>query len=128
MEPIIGAAAEAGAAADPPTGTLPFTSTLSMSLRNRYLAQTRKMAASLDVTLASGASYSNWRAGSTNVERGDTFSVAWPQNFPALGTLVGVNEFLLTAVDVTPVPFNQPPYPPAGDVHAVSCTVTGFAP
>jgi len=29
---------------------------------------------------------------------------------------------------VTPPPYNQPPYPPAGDTDTASCTVTGIAP
>ncbi len=31
-------------------------------------------------------------------------------------------------VDVTPVPYNQPPYPPAGDSDSSSCTVVANAP
>ena len=32
------------------------------------------------------------------------------------------------AKDVTPAPYNQPPYPPEGDVDSDRCTVTGVAP
>ncbi len=42
--------------------------------------------------------------------------------------LTGDNRFVLIAEDVTPAPYNQPPYPPAGDSAADACTVTGTAP
>ena len=32
------------------------------------------------------------------------------------------------AEDVTPPPYNQPPYPPEGDSDSDSCVVTGVAP
>ncbi len=47
---------------------------------------------------------------------------------PALGSVIGVNLFELVGEDVTPAPFNQPPYPPAGDTATASCMVTGVAP
>jgi hypothetical protein len=37
---------------------------------------------------------------------------------------VGLNEFRLFAADVTPAPYNQPPYPPAGDTDTDGCTIT----
>jgi hypothetical protein len=53
---------------------------------------------------------------------------AWNQNLPALSSLVGDNTFELVAEDVTPSPYNQPPYPPAGDTDTDICTATGIAP
>ena len=47
---------------------------------------------------------------------------------PALGSLVGDNIFTLRAEDVTPAPFNQPPYPAAGDTATAGCVVIGVAP
>ena len=34
----------------------------------------------------------------------------------------------MTVADVTPPPYNLPPYPPAGDTDTAGCTVTGAAP
>ncbi len=59
---------------------------------------------------------------------GESYSVSWNQNLPVLGSLVGINQFQLVAVDVTPAPYNQPPYPSAGDNATASCTVTVSAP
>jgi hypothetical protein len=115
-------------ACQPSAGTLPFATNMRVELVNRYLGQTRRLAGRIDVTIAGGGSYSNWKAGSTNVAAGGSYVAAWNQSLPALGSLVGVNTFTLVAVDVTPSPYNQPPYPAAGDWLSDSCFVTGIAP
>jgi hypothetical protein len=56
------------------------------------------------------------------------FISSWNQNIPNFGILVGDNLFTLVAEDVTPAPYNQPPYLPAGDTDINACTVTGIAP
>ena len=58
----------------------------------------------------------------------ETFATSWMQTLPALGSLVGENVFELHAEDVTPPPYNQPPYPPAGDTDTCTVTVTGMTP
>ena len=86
------------------------------------------MAGRIDVLLAGGGFYASWRAGYTNLGPGESWNAAWNTTIPALGSVIGANSFTLVAVDVTPSPFNQPPYPPAGDTSIASCTVTGIAP
>ncbi len=110
----------------PDMGPLPFSSQITVTLDNLYTGQTRRMAAVIDVTLASGAVYGNWRAGFTNIAAGGEYTTSWNQNFPVLGTLVGLNQFDLLAVDVTPAPYNQPPYPFAGDTSTTLCTILGY--
>jgi plastocyanin len=105
----------------PASGTLPFVTNHAVSLTNNYGGQTRRVAAHVDVTTASGSTFPNWRAGFTNIAAGSTFNTSFAVSLPALGTLVGNNTFAIAAADVTPAPFNQPPYPPAGD------TCTDFA-
>ncbi len=112
----------------PSSGTLPFTTTISAELINLYTGQTRRLAARFDVTLAGGGFFGNWRAGYTNVAAGSSYSTSWNQAIPALGALVGSNLFTLRATDVTPAPYNQPPYPAAGDTDTAQCTVVGNAP
>ncbi len=112
----------------PSSGTLPFTTTISAELINLYTGQTRRLAARFDVSLAGGGYFSNWRAGYTNVAAGSSYSTSWNQAIPALGALVGSNLFTLRATDVTPAPYNQPPYPPAGDSDTAQCTVVGNVP
>lgn len=41
--------------------------------------------------------------------------VSWPLTLPAIFPVLGTNLFELTVEDVTPVPYNQPPYAPSGD-------------
>lgn len=113
---------------NPSSGTLPFTSRFALLLTNLYNGDRRRMAAHIDVTLANGQHYSNWKAGNTVISPGGSYYTAWPQNMQAIPALVGVNSFTLVAEDVTPAPYNQPPYPASGDTDTASCTVEGIAP
>ncbi len=113
---------------NPSSGTVPFTTRFSVLLENLYSGDRRRLAAHLDVTLANGQFYPNWRAGNTIIQAGASYYTTWTQNMPAIPSLVGVNSFTLVAEDVTPAPFNQPPYPASGDTDTASCTVEGIAP
>jgi hypothetical protein len=112
----------------PPSGIVPFATTMTITLSNLYPSQSRRIAARIDVRLASGGMVSNWRAGYTNVPAGTSYVTAWSQAIPASGALIGNNVFELRATDVTPSPYNQPPYPSSGDTAADACTVTADAP
>jgi hypothetical protein len=112
----------------PASGTVPFVTTFSATLTNTSFGLFRRLAGRIDVTTAAGGSYSNWRSGYTNVAAGSSYVTAWSQTIPALGSLLGPNVFRLVVEDVTPAPYNQPPYPAAGDTASDACTVTGIAP
>ncbi len=112
----------------PPSGTVPFVTNMSATLINTYIGQTRRFAAKINFTTGSGQFYPNWRSGWTNVAAGDSYASSWNQTIPALTAVLGSNLFQLVAEDVTPAPYNQPPYPPAGDTDTSSCTVIGIAP
>ncbi len=112
----------------PGSGTVPFPVVFSVELNNTYGGLTRRVAGRLDVTIASGASYSNWRGGYTNLSAGETYQAVWVTQLPAVGSLLGENSFLLTAEDVTPAPYNQPPHQPAGDTDSALAVVTAQAP
>ncbi len=112
----------------PDVGTVPFSTSMSVSLTNLYAGQTRRISGRIDATLANGNFFPSWRAGYTNVAGGESYVSSWVQNIPALGSVIGDNTFMLTAFDVTPAPYNQPPYPPEGDTDTASCTVTALAP
>ncbi len=118
----------AGLTCQPASGTLPFATTMTAVLDNLYAQQVRRIAGRIDLDLAGGQHYSNWRSGWTNIDAGGSYATSWNQALPALGRLVGPNDFRFLAADVTPSPYNQPPYPPAGDTDTASCTVTGIAP
>lgn len=111
----------------PETGVLPFVSQFTVQMTN-LTAENRRAAGRIDLTVAGGTSYGNWRAGWTNLSPGEVFSTVWNQSFPALGSLVGGNVFTLTAEDVTPAPYNQPPFAPSGDTAAAGCTIIAAAP
>jgi len=127
--PCSGAAALIGASlsCSPATGTVPFTTQMTVALDNLYDQQVRRVAARIDISLASGSQFPNWRAGSTNIAAGGSYDAMFPVTIPALGSVIGDNQFELAAEDVTPSPFNQPPYPPSGDTAIDSCTVTAVA-
>ncbi len=112
----------------PSSGTLPFTTQISVSLENRYSGQTRRVAAQINITLANGTAVTNWRRGYANIAAGSSYSTNWNQNIPLALSMVGNNIFRLEAEDVTPAPFNQPPYPPSGDIGADASVLTGIKP
>jgi formylglycine-generating enzyme required for sulfatase activity len=111
----------------PDWGILPFSTQIGVTLANAIEFH-RTVAGRIDVTLASGTYYPSWRAGYTNLSPGEMYFTVWNQGLPALGTLLGDNLFSLIAADVTPAPYNQPPYPASGDTDTAVCSVTGIAP
>jgi hypothetical protein len=124
--------AEATVSADltciPSTGTLPFSTRMTLTVENLYTGQYRQLAARLNVTMADGQTINNWRRGFASIAPGSSLVADWYQGIPGLVSLVGDNIFTLEAEDVTPAPYNQPPYPPAGDADTGNCTVSGVAP
>lgn len=112
----------------PSSGTMPFSTAMSVSMTNNHPSSVRRLSGRIDVTLAGGGCYTNWRAGYTNLGAGAVFTASWGQTIPALGSLIGDNIFELLVADVTPPPWNQPPYPPSGDTGLDHCTVTAAAP
>jgi len=113
--------------ANPGAGTLPFVSQFTAQLGN-LTSENRRVAGRINVTVANGTPYFNWRAGWTNLSPAEVFTSIWNQNFPSLGALVGDNVFTLLGEDVTPAPYNQPPFQPSGDTDSDSTTITGTAP
>ncbi len=108
----------------PESGTLPYAVQLWPQLCNDNWF-TRRLHAKLNVTLASGTTYSNWRAGATNVSPGSCYNTPFGVNLPNLESLHGVNTFTIIGTDITAPPFNQPPYSPSGDTDSDFCTTTG---
>ncbi len=107
---------------------MPFTTNMTVVIDNTYTSQVRRMAGKINMTLANGTFYANWRAGWTNITAGASYNSNWNQYIPALGSLIGTNMFSLICQDVTPTPYNQPPYPAAGDTANDVCSVVGIAP
>jgi len=112
----------------PAEGTAPFTLHLAVDLTNTHDQQNRRVAARIDLDLAGGRHYTSWRSGWTNLEPLETFPVSWNQSIPLIGSLLGDNRFTLLAEDVTPAPYNQPPYLPSGGTDTSICDVTVHQP
>jgi len=112
----------------PASGTLPFQVRFTTTLTNIYTGFTRKLAGRIDVELAGGNRISRWRSGSTNIPAGESKIFNWSNTLPATSSMVGQSTFTLVCIDLTPPPYNQPPYPPAGHSDSSSCSVTGVAP
>lgn len=112
----------------PPAGFLPFTANISVTMANLDDMITRRLAGKIDLQPAGGGFISGWKAGYGNVGPQSSINVSWNQNIPNLPTLVGDNIFTLRAEDVTPAPYNQPPYVPSGDTDSSACTLGGITP
>lgn len=112
----------------PSSGTLPFTTQMQAVMTNLCFDETRRISARIDILRADGGYVNGWRRGFANVTPSAALTTSWNQDIPALGSLVGDNDFTLVAVDVTPAPWNQPPHWPSGGLDSDVATVTGAAP
>jgi len=86
------------------------------------------VAARIAVVTGNGNTYNQWRRGFTNVAAGDSFLKQFPVNLPPSAVVIGSNTFTLYTEDVTPAPYNQPPYPPSGDTCTATNVVVANAP
>jgi len=111
----------------PDAGTVPFTSQFTATISN-LTSETRRAAGRIDLVIGNGSSYGNWRSGYTNLSSGEVFTQVWNQVFPGAQAVVGSNVFTIIGVDVTPPPYNQPPYNPDGDTDTDVLTVTATSP
>jgi len=110
---------------EPSSGTLPFSTTIALGLVNNLDGDYRQVAGHLDVVLGNGTAFPNWRAGHLVLAPGESHAISWNQLIPEILPAYGDNRFTLVAADVTPAPWNQPPYPPSGSTDWAQCTVTG---
>ncbi len=111
----------------PSSGILPFGATKTVAITNFHETQIRTFASHIDVMLAFGIYLSNWRVGLTELDPGRSYVRTWVQSIPAQAYLSGDNVLTLVVEDVTPAPYNQPPYNPAGETDTASCVVTVIA-
>jgi len=112
----------------PSSGTLPFDATFSVSVYNNHPKVRRRMAMRLDVHLANGTWFKNWVAGYRVILGGGVYDYTFMETIPSDVSTTGINRFVLVAEDVTPAPYNQPPFPSSGDLGVADCEVEGIAP
>ncbi len=101
----------------PAVGTVPFSVNHRVTLSNLLTGgavYARRVAGRIKVVLGGGTSYNPWRSGFTTIQPGASYFMQFPITFPAVPSVLGNNTFTLDAMDVTPTPYNQPPYPPSG--------------
>jgi parallel beta-helix repeat protein/predicted outer membrane repeat protein len=99
----------------PGQGTLPFSTKFQVTMRNGS-DYPRAFAARIDLALGNGGVIGGWRRGFTNLLPGDAHYTSLLQPLPAFPSLVGENRCRMVVQDVTPAPYNQPPYPPSGQM------------
>ena len=88
----------------------------------------RRTAGRIDLVFGDGTAINNWRSGYVNIWPGAPLTVNFGITLPVQLSLVGDNNFTLRAMDVTPAPYNQPPYAPSGALDSDLCTVVGLKP
>jgi len=107
----------------PSSGTLPFSTGFDIRVSNYSPLYHRRISNRIDVTIGNGQFFSSWRKGWDNYAPAVQRLFSWEQTVPNLPILVGNNAFVLNVEDVTPAPYNQPPYPMSGDTDTDSCTL-----
>jgi hypothetical protein len=111
----------------PDSGTVPFQTGMWVQMEN-LTPFNRRDAGRINARTGNGVTYSNWKSGYTNLGPNATYLTNWNQMIPALSAVIGDNIFTLAGMDVTPSPFNQPPYPASGGTATDVCTVHASAP
>ncbi len=106
-------------------GTLPFTSTMTVNLVNNLEDQARTAAGHIDLSLGNGVNYANWRSGWVDLDPAGWTHQSWNQQIPSHFAFRGNSEWRLVVEDVTPAPYNQPPYLASGDISSRVCTIIG---
>jgi len=102
--------------------TLPTTVKVCVTIDN-LVDSPRVVDGKIDLWLGGGSPYYNWRFRAVSLAASGTWNQCWNNQVDDLQTLEEKNIVRLTVVDVTPPPYNQPPYPPSG---ATATDVTWF--
>lgn len=110
----------------PVSGTAPVGITCALTA-GCYAPVDRTLAYSVDITLADGTVLpAHWEG---TMAIGPDESETHFQLYEYYDeSCIGVNTYAVTVADVTPAPFNQPPFPPSGLTSSTSSIVTITAP
>ncbi len=110
----------------PASGTAPIGITCSVTA-GCYAPVDRTLAYNVDITLANGTVLPGHWQGTMAI--GPDQSQTHQQLYEYFEqSCIGVNTYNVTVEDVTPAPFNQPPFPPSGLTNSTSAIVTITAP
>lgn len=113
----------------PAAGTLPMNIQISSTTYNETAAP-RACYGRVDLQTAGGLYLAAISSGVLNLPagQGQFVQVGWFKPLPARINYVGLNRYILTIADISPPPYNQPPYPPSGTIAVAQCQVTGVIP
>jgi hypothetical protein len=114
---------------NPTSGTLPLDITLWATVYNQTNAP-RVVHGRVDLETAGGLYVASISSGEVNLPAGvgEFYLTSWVKPLTVRFATVGLNRYHLLMTDITPPPYNQPPYPPAGTEAADDCTVYGTIP
>ena len=105
------------------SGTAPFENSFTITAANNS-PYYRRLSYRVDVTKANGGFISNVWSGWSNVAPYSAKSEVRTLTIPNIPSVIGDNVFELHVLDITPPPYNQPPFPPDGGTDSDTCTVT----
>ena len=111
----------------PQFNVLPTSIKTCVTIRN-LVDSPRTVDGTIDLLLGSGEPLYSWRVQNVVIEPNGRWDRCWVNEAFDLQSLEGKNIARLRAVDVTPPPYNQPPYPPAGSTAEATCFFWGMQP
>lgn len=116
-------------ATTPPAGILPAHPRFWLLIRQQTSPAVERTAAiNIGLRAAGGPYYPNWRTGTATITPDvDTLEI-WNMVLPDSWSMVGENQLLLRLVDITPPPYNLPPYQPSGGTATDTFIFTGIEP
>jgi hypothetical protein len=114
-------------ATTPPAGILPAHPRFWLLIRQQTSPAVERTAAiNIGLRTAGGPYYPNWRTGTATITPDvDTLEI-WNMVLPDSWSMVGENQLLLRLVDITPPPYNLPPYQPSGGTAIDTFIFTGI--
>ncbi len=107
--------------------TLPTTVNICVTIEN-LVDSPRTVDGHIDLLLGSGEPLYEWRIRAVALPPLGSWEQCWNNQVLDLQSLEEKNIARLRVVDVTPPPYNQPPYPPSGSTAQDVCFFWGESP
>ena len=126
---VTGGTISATMVCNPTSGTLPLSITLWATVYNQTTAA-RVVHGRVDLETAGGLYLASISSGEVNLPAGvgEYYLASWVKPLPVRFATVGLNRYHVLMTDISPPPFNQPPYPPSGSAAGDNCTVLATIP
>jgi len=111
---------EAKIVCTPQVTTLPATVKSCVTITS-LVDSPRTVDGRIDLLYGGGMQVQNWRFLAVELDPFSSWDRCWTNEIPDFQSLVDKNIARLRVVDVTPPPYNQPPYPPSGSTAESVC-------